>query len=194
MTPAVPILGDLPPEGTLWAFCDGGVWKVNPSPVGGAWAVAVFLCDGPAGQCKDAIASEGDFAKSGVSNNVTETMAATVALEIIGATMTAAAGAIQRAVLFTDSNVARLRVEQPRAVKMDGYPTRLRDRLIAAKDLIGPRWPLSVVLVAGHPTRAELKAGYKVKPSGSLPVHRHNVLVDELCKEVMREAFGGREV
>jgi hypothetical protein len=156
-------------------YADGGVIGVNPSAEGGTWA---YLHLNPEG-------TEPTLRMSGVcvpelegmptiSNNYTELYAAVAALE--------AAPDGWEGRLHTDSHVTRCRLVNVRP-GMAGIPDELRDRLFAQRARF-KLTPDRVVLLDGHPTRAQLESG--VGKRGN-PVSRWNVACDEACNRAARD-------
>jgi hypothetical protein len=83
--------------------------------------------------------------------------------------------------LYTDSQVTLLRLTSGRS--FNGIPDALVARLRAAQARLGR---YGVVLVGGHPTRAELHAGFR---KDGLPVSWHNVFVDRLCRDLAQSVL-----
>jgi ribonuclease HI len=159
-------------------YCDGGVVRRNPSPIGGTWA-CVFV--GMAGEeVERASGFVGrDHVGMDVTNNYTELLATVEGMERLEDGWD---GCIQ-----TDSNVTRFRLtlEKP---SMHGIPQALRDRLAACKARLGK---FDVTLLNGHPTKDELFKGVGRR---GLPTSRWNVLCDQLCGEEARRAMAHCEV
>lgn len=174
------------PDRTIVAlFCDGGLIGRNPSEKGGSWAwcgvdkdgehireVSAYLltksttCPGHARIGSDV-----------VTNNDSEIYAALRALEAMSDGWTG--------VLATDSQVTIERLEKcrlgqlPTAVRMDWY-----SRIHCAFKRLGK---VRLVHLAGHPTKAELEAGKRVKEDGTeVRVSRHNVWCDKACTELAK--------
>jgi hypothetical protein len=169
------------------AYCDGGVISSNPSRIGGTYA-AVFVSK--SGEQMSSVSGTVTPAQAGlpaITNNYTELLAAVVAMELLPANWTGT--------LYTDSNVTRLRIVNAKP-SMTGIPNDLQERLAHAKSRIGGAWSpgqdrngatggMCVVLLKGHPTKADLAAGEGARGEGkqSLPVSKWNVLCDKLCGE-----------
>lgn len=160
-------------------YSDAGVYEVNPSPVGGAWAFVV-VAGGKVEKVVCQAVSCHELGAPTVENNLLELMGAVRALQY--------AAGMRDVTLHTDSLSTKLRVEDPVGTKMKGVPQAWVDLLREVRAQVTP----TVVLLAGHPTRRHLAAGYKVKPSGKrFPVSEFNVMADAACSQVMKACFGG---
>jgi hypothetical protein len=82
--------------------------------------------------------------------------------------------------LFTDSEVTQKRLLNKRA-KFTNTPEWLIERVQKAKRV--GKWKVS--LLAGHPTRADLKRGYKQR--NKLPVSIFNKECDLMCTRLAKE-------
>jgi hypothetical protein len=155
------------------AVADGGVSRVNPSPVAGTWAYRLVAADGSvlregSGYCRPAF-----FGTPTVENNVTEFLALLIACEQLPAGWAGTVG--------SDSGNTIRRFRDPRAAKMNGVPDFLRARLVACRDRLGA---LDFVLFGGHPSRKELAAGFR-KDGKPVNAHQHwcHLAVDRRNKE-----------
>ena len=144
----------------LWT--DGGVIQVNPSPVGLVWSW-VLIEDGKLSACDWGKLTPEEIGMPTCSNNNAELYAAVRGLEYMED--------CSAFTWYTDSQVTIRRLTE--RTKMKGVPEWLALRTKAL------RRDWNVVLVAGHPTKAELKAG-KANRNGHM-VSKWNKLVDELC-------------
>jgi ribonuclease HI len=153
----------------LKLFTDGGCSRKNPSPYGISWAyVAADENDTIIKQDSGAI-STALCGKFKASNNLAEMIAAVKALEFAAHTQ------VQKATLYSDSELTLNRIFKD--YSKDGLPKNVTARLGTAVAKINK---LDGVLVGGHPSKKELKAGVGKK---GLPVSEYNVLCDKLCKE-----------
>jgi ribonuclease HI len=153
----------------LKLFTDGGCSRKNPSPYGISWAyVAVDENDTIIKQESGAITTE-SCGKYKASNNLAEMIAAVKALEY------AAQNNGDSVILYSDSELTLNRIFKD--YSKDGLPNNVVSRLGTAVAKINK---LSGILVGGHPSKKELKAGIGKK---GLPVSKYNVLCDKLCKE-----------
>ncbi len=157
-------------------YCDGGLLSPNPSSVGGTWAF-VYVDE----------ANEEIYAESGlvtlpqvapsptVSNNHSELAALLHSLRGLPRGWSGT--------IYSDSHVT---IERFRNFKIGGAASREKlektvpavwvNNLERKKKELGD---LGFVLLAGHPTKANLEAGTK----GDLPVSIHNKRCDDLCNE-----------
>jgi ribonuclease HI len=144
-------------------YTDGGVIGRNPSTIGGTWAFcAVDESDNRVMQRSGVVFAT---AVRFITNNHTEQIAIVKALEAMPAGWSGK--------LYTDSWVALVRVFKNG--KTRNLPRNIIDRTTAARQRLGEIEP---VLLAGHPTKAELAGGVK----GKLPVSQHNVWCDQQCR------------
>lgn len=160
----------------LEAYCDGGVCGPNPSALGGTWAWCHVLRTGPDDEGYRKTWSAGAITPEeaglpAITNNLTELIAAVYCLEDLPDGW--------GGLLHTDSRITLCRVvKKPLGRKpaaMHGIPQWLQDRLHAVKARLGN---YTVVLLGGHPTRAELAAGLQ---KDGYPVSVHNVWCDQEC-------------
>lgn len=148
-------------------YCDGGIIGANPSAVGGTWAFVVVDPDEnrPLHSSSGVVTPE-DAGLPTVTNNYTELRAA---LEALDEVKDGWAGK-----LYTDSNVTRCRLTNPRAA-LKGIPEYMEIWLYETRSRLGA---FTVVLLSGHPTQKQLEEG---KGSGGRPVSEWNVLCDQMC-------------
>jgi len=163
------------------AYCDGGVIGSNPSSLGGTWAVVLLDAAGePYVTASGVVTPEQIAGRPLITNNYTELLAAVEAMERLPEAWTGT--------LHTDSNVTRCLIVNKRP-SMAGIPEDLQRRLAAAKSRLGGAWTpgedrrgatggICVVLLNGHPTKAELAAGIGKR---GLPTSKWNVLCDKMC-------------
>lgn len=147
-------------------YCDGGVIGQNPSDVGGTWAYILLNKDEWPVLKGSGVVTPGNMNPYVITNNYTELIAAVLALELMEDGWDG--------VLHTDSNVTRCRLVNKNAA-MNGIPESLQLRV---QDVLARLGRFSVVLLSGHPTEAQLRAG---KGKGGRPVSKWNVLCDEAC-------------
>jgi ribonuclease HI len=153
--------------GNVWAvYSDGGCVKVNPSPHAGTWAVVyVDMTGREIGHAAGYLVPD----EGTVENNLMETFAALVGLEVLPDGW---AGT-----LYTDNLNALRRITTPRGTSFNGPAHELRERCCYVRD----RMPdMTGQLLCGHPTRAELESG---RGKRGYPVSVHNVRANALCDE-----------
>lgn len=153
-------------------YTDGGVIGLNPSMIGGTWAFCYVDAGGKRRHDAAGIVRPADVGLPTITNNLTELLAAVMALESLPEGWTGT--------MYTDSLITLYRVQgfQPnrrRPAKFNGIPGFLRDRL---KIAVGRLGAFSLVLLGGHPTKADLARGARL---GGLPVSAHNVWCDRAC-------------
>jgi ribonuclease HI len=147
-------------------YTDGGLLLKNPSPVGGMWAFRMV-------DHEDRLLDSGviyEFSagiiKPGITNNVTEYIAAAKAFELLPEGWSG--------IWRPDSEVTIERflgrypgMNLPRAVKLRG------ERAWARLNNV------QIELLGGHPTKKELISGFRKKDGK--PVSIHNVWCDKAC-------------
>lgn len=160
-------------------FSDGGMVGTNPSEKGCTWSyIMAGLDDTPYhAACGWVTAAQAGTVlrdRVAVSNNYAELVAALFALESLPNDW--------HGELLTDSLVTLRRVETPSTAGMQGVPDVIRDRLISVRKRLGR---VTVSLLGGHPSRDDLARGHRITSGArGLPVHRHNVACDEMCREM----------
>lgn len=152
-------------------YADGGVIGPNPSIIGGTWAW-LLVKDGVPVKCNSGSATPSDIGVSVITNNTTELLAVVEGLESLPEHWTG--------MVYTDSQVTIYRVhDRMRLRKLDPNPSSLFKRL---DEQIKKREGMFVMsLLGGHPTKADLKTGFRKKDGR--PCSKHNVFCDELCNE-----------
>ncbi len=147
-------------------YCDGGVVLKNPSLLGGTWAYCGIDENGAKVSKASGVVTPSELGKKVISNNFTELLAALNALESVPHDW--------EGTLYTDSLVTLRRVTTGNSFK--GISNTMKERTLARRK--GRKY--KVVLLSGHPSRAELRRG--VGKRGT-PVSVHNVWCDEECKK-----------
>ena len=170
-------------------YTDGGVWKQNPSPVGGACAYRIVVGAGEvlAADCLPIYPAT--VGVPAVSNNNTELLAIVMgmqkALDLKACGLLDPGGSVR---VCSDSIIALGWVFE--GFSLRSVPRALQTALAQMQER---RQSSTLVwsheLLAGHPTDANLAAGYMTKRSGRYPVSEHNVWCDRQCQETMRRAF-----
>jgi ribonuclease HI len=153
-------------------YCDGGALKKNPSPLGGTWCYCHVDAAGNQLGAASGVVTPADVGLPAVTNNFTELLAAVLALESLPEGW---AGT-----LYTDSNVTRCRLTGAKP-RFNGIPLNLANRTLAVRRRLGD---FRVVLLGGHPTKADLAAGRR---KDGLPVSAWNVFCDERCGREARD-------
>ncbi len=147
-------------------FCDGGVCGPNPSNIGGTWCWCWVDDQGERTKVEHGIVTPRDIKLPTVTNNVTELLAALYALESVPVAW--------EGTLYTDSLITLRRVTTSSAFK--NVPNDLRIRVLDRRRTR----KYKVKLLAGHPTKADLRLGYKGK--FNKPVSEHNHFCDLRCR------------
>lgn len=172
-------------------YTDGGVWKQNPSPVGGASAVRIVDEGGEVLISDWLVVTPATLGVDAVSNNNTELLAVVMGMQ-------KTLDMIAKGKIFAGTHV-RVCSDSKLALGwvFEGFSLRSVPKAIQhtlarmqeRRQRSGLVW--SHELLAGHPTKADLEAGYRIKDSGSrYPVSEHNVWCDHKCQEGMARAFG----
>lgn len=145
-------------------YCDGGVIGHNPSADGGTWAWCGVDSFG------NRVIERGGIveapASRPVTNNHTEQIAITLALEAMPDGWSGT--------VFSDSQIALGRVFK--GWRTANLPSNIKERSVLALSRMGK---IEIVLLQGHPTKADLQSGIGKKRN--LPVSRHNVWCDKEC-------------
>lgn len=159
-------------------YADGGLLKVNPSPIGGQWATCHISAAGEMVWSKSGLilADPADPLFAVVGNNQCEFRAL---LEGLSALPDGWSGTA-----YTDSLLTIRRFSDLERAGLAGIPNHWR-RLAAIT--LGRLGRIEYVLLDGHPTRAQLAAG--VGKRGN-PVSKWNVWADEECTRIGREYLG----
>ena len=167
-------------------FPDGGTIGTNPSPHGGTWAyVVVDPYRDIRADCDSGTVAQGDFTDRPVylTNNTAELYAAVLGLRSLPDGWEGA--------VYSDSQTTIRRLEKARdGLKnpMLGCPRDLVDAAYAEVKRVGQ---FRCVLIAGHPTKAELlhcqtQMVYR-DPATGRAYSRHNHHADKLCNEAARD-------
>lgn len=155
-------------------YTDGGVIKKNPSPYGGTWAFVLTDENGNVVNEMSGLLTNEQNGQA-VTNNVTELYAVTRGVILLPDDSLPVH-------IYTDSRVTQRRVFN-RNASLAGVPEWLRLDLNCARTVLKARnshsWDCSTLL-AGHPSLADLKRGWK--KNGGL-VSPYNVRCDALCNE-----------
>lgn len=157
-------------------FCDGGVIRKNPSTIGGMWAFRL-LEDNEVIREHASIVFPAHIGLDAVSNNLTEMLALINGLEALPRDW--------KGTIYSDSQVTLGRAFM--GWKWNGIPEPIKERFRLAR-LRLVYWDteeISYVLLAGHPTRAQLAAG---TGHSGLPVNIHNIWCDKACN-MLAEQF-----
>lgn len=164
------------------AYCDGGVVARNPSAIGGTWAYALVDADGVLVGEGSGIVHPAPPEMPLVTNNVTEFLAVTAALEALPSGWS---GRVN-----TDSQVTIRRFAKVKAAEtvtpywpVDAVPQAIVERAWEAMRDLGD---VRFVLLSGHPTKADLERGATEQ---GRPVSPWNVYVDEACGRAKMEFF-----
>lgn len=148
-------------------YTDGGVIGRNPSKVGGTWAYRLVSANGVILEEASGILHARGMPRGVVTNNQTEFYAVVKGLESLPAGWCGT--------IASDSLVTLHRFFD--GWKMTNIPPWLVER--ASKAMRCLNWgECAYLLLAGHPSAAELASGYSTKGT---PVSEHNVWCDEAC-------------
>jgi ribonuclease HI len=150
-------------------YTDGGVIKVNPSPIGGTWAYALVDEHGQRIVERSGVITPTEAKVSLVTNNHTELLAIVYGLQALPDGW--------RGTVYSDSWISLQRVFLHAA--LNNLPRWLIERLHEIQRS-GRLKHVSYVLLDGHPTKAHLLAGIGKRGS---PVSEHNVFCDRACQE-----------
>ncbi len=154
-------------------FVDGGVIGANPSKLGGTWSWCLVQ-DGVIREQDSGLISCEDLEIKTISNNYTELFAALKGIASVTTWNCRWDGTV-----YTDSLITLRRITN--GLKFNGIPNSMRLEALHLRRF--RRW--KVVLIAGHPTKAELESG--VARRNGNPVSKWNVFCDEECKRLAAE-------
>lgn len=147
------------------AYCDGGCIVKNPSSLGGSWAWCLVDQKGEILEYDSGIIKPQDFGLDKITNNLAELYAALQAID--------AQPKGWHGLLYSDSLVTIYRLSS--SIRFNGIPKLLREKCLNLRR--NKLW--TPMHIAGHPTKADLEAGYNVK---GLPVSIHNQWCDTECR------------
>lgn len=150
-------------------FCDGGVVGPNPSQLGGVWAFCWVDEKGNRIKEVSGVVSPDQVGLPTITNNLTELLAVLFAIQSISRDWSGN--------IHTDSRVTYLRFTS--SWKFNGIPAPVRRAVVYLKQK-PHNWRM--VLIAGHPTQADLEKGFK----GDYPVSEHNVWADMECNRLAK--------
>jgi ribonuclease HI len=160
-------------------YTDGGLAGRNPSPIAGTWAWCWVGEIDERVKWASGVVLPCELGVREVTNNQTELVAAVLSLEALPEHG-------QRVEWYTDSLVTLIRLTNGQ--KWQNISKAWKDRALAVRCRIG-----RAVLLAGHPSEADLRAGWHKKKR--LPVSTHNRFCDKQCqkeaKRAMRELQSG---
>lgn len=156
-------------------YCDGGVIKKNPSPIGGTYAWIMLNKDGErlAHEAETYIPKDGSFA----TNNQTEYRAALEALVYVTYCIQQCPEEWQLT-LYSDSKITLARITKVQALK--NIPEAWYKRMQKVVADIGLE-RINPVLLKGHPTQADLERGTSAKKGR--PVSEWNKWCDDECRK-----------
>jgi hypothetical protein len=163
-------------------YTDGGVIGSNPSPVGGTFAACFVNAENRRVGAIAGIVTPEEMAPDcpAITNNHTELLAALMAFFELPDGWSGT--------WHTDSQVTMCRVIG-RKSKFKNVPAWLVADL---KEQLRRLGKIKAVLVAGHPTVADLRAGQR---EDGMPVSEHNVFCDQECQRqanaFRRDALAG---
>jgi ribonuclease HI len=149
-------------------YVDGGVIRKNPSTIGGTWAARV-LADGVVIVDQSGVITPDEAQLPEITNNLTEMVAMVRGLQLLPADW------IGR--VCSDSQVTLGRVFL--GWRWRGIPLWLHHEYQAARERLAGWDKISHILLDGHPTKAQLAAGYGKRGHR---VSCHNVWCDQACQ------------
>ena len=155
-----------------YLFTDGGIIGKNPSSIGGTWAYVLLENGKPIGKGSGILTPE-DIGCSFVTNNVTELYA--LAMGVLSVPSGSSVN------VYSDSQISLCRMFN-RNPKMNGVPDWVEEEAIRAREHL-KTLDHAYSLLKGHPTKAQLKAGFG--KSGSF-VSIWNVYCDKQCSRLAK--------
>lgn len=154
-----------------WAlYTDGGVIGPNPSSLGGTWCWCLVNREDEMMTSSMGIVEPADIGLPQVTNNLTELYAALRALKSVPKDWSGT--------VYTDSKITMHRLLN--SISFNGIPEWLSEDVMEIRRFGKYR----VVLLGGHPTKAELERGRR--KDGAL-VSIHNVFCDLACQRLAKQ-------
>lgn len=150
-------------------FTDGGVIGINPSPQGGTWAFRL-LQDEQVVIERFGVITPIESGQPSITNNLTEMLALVMGLRALPLDWIGT--------VYSDSAITLGRAFD--GWKWKGIPSWLTSLYQEARERLLFWDDIQHVLLAGHPTRAQLAAG--IGRNGN-PVSIHNVWCDRACHQ-----------
>jgi ribonuclease HI len=147
-------------------FCDGGVIGLNPSPIGGTWAIRLLMEDSLV-HADSGILLCGN-SENKITNNITEMLALVHGLESLTN--------FDDWTVYSDSLVTIGRASM--GWQWNHMPLDIVNRWKAQVKRLENYSKFKWVNLEGHPTKADLAAG--ISKNGR-PVHLQNKLCDKEC-------------
>jgi len=161
-------------------YTDGGVIGRNPSTIGGTWAYRILTADGQVIEQASGAIIPAEADVDVITNNLTELYAALHGLEKLPANFTGA--------IYSDSQITLGRLFW--SWRWTNIPPWMHNKYRALRKRITTWEQITPVLLAGHPTRAELAAGIG---HSNLPVSMHNLWCDQACQQAGRAYLAARQ-
>lgn len=152
-------------------YTDGGCIGRNPSSLGGTWAWCLVDENGKLLEHESGIVEPSNIGLLTVTNNLTELLAAVKGLSVMPAKWSG--------IIYTDSLVTLRRITKSQ--KFNGIPNWLRKETLDLRK--NRQW--KVILVGGHPSKADLIRGKRKK--NGLIVSQWNVFCDKECNRLARK-------
>ncbi len=152
-------------------FCDGGCLGSNPSLKGGTFAWILVYRDRIVRSDFGMLTPE-DAGVEKITNNLTELLAVLRGLEAMEPNW--------KGILYTDSLITLRRITSGK--KFKNIPDYLVDRVLKIRE--GRKW--KAILLKGHPSREDLRAGRTKK---GRPVSKYNKMCDDICKDLSKKFF-----
>jgi len=158
---------------------DGGIIGKNPSKLGGTWAYVLVL---PSGETiiKGGVILPNQLGVEKVTNNQTEMYALLMGLAGLPRDFTG--------IVMSDSMVSLGRLFL--GYKWNNIPPVIHSKFREVCDHLRNWEYMSHTLLDGHPTKAQLEAGYGKRGN---PVSIYNVMCDNLCRQYSKDFMKGLE-
>lgn len=153
--------------GIVAVYSDGGLLSANPSAIGGTWAWCFVGEIGQRLRWESGVVLPSELGCEKVTNNQSELIAAVLGLE-------AMPDDGECVDWFTDSEVTLWRLTTGK--RWANIPGEWKKRALAVRERID-----NAVLLAGHPSAAQLRVG--MSREKNLPVSIHNRFCDLMCCE-----------
>lgn len=158
-------------------YVDGGVVSVNPSPIGGTWAVVLVESETEEYQCLSGFVDPVTIGSPFVSNNQTEMLAMLKGMNQLPSDF--------QGTIYSDSQVTIGRVSM--GWKWKNIPQYMHEIYQHHRKRLVHWDKIKFVLLDGHPTKAQLFDGIGKRGH---PVSKWNVMCDKLCNDRAKERQG----
>lgn len=166
---------------TLTLYTDGGVIQRNPSPIAGTWAF-VLVAENGSIEKNSGVILPSEWGLTEITNNQTEMYAMLMGL-------CAVSESEEGVVVCPDSMVTLGRCFL--GYRWKNIPPAMHEIYQRERKRLDRYWSTyKTILLAGHPTRAQLATGFG---KHGYPVSEYNVMCDQMCREAGEKYLAEQE-